>query len=176
MIKYTDTAVTLREIPNEITLCINISNCPCHCKGCHSSYLAEDIGIELGWYDCIAKDGKSTSLYKLILANEGITCVAFMGGDSDPRYLNELAYRIKQGYHEDIKDIKVAWYSGRQELSKEIDLANFDYIKLGPYIEELGPLDNPNTNQKMYKVNKTYEEAGLYVLEDITRLFWKEQP
>lgn len=26
----------------------------------------------------------------------------------------------------------------------------------------------------MYKVNKTYEEAGLYVLEDITNLFWRE--
>lgn len=152
MIKFTDTAITLREIPDEITLCINISNCPCHCKGCHSFYLAEDIGKELGWYDCIAKDGKSASLYKLILANAGITCVAFMGGDSDPHYLNELAHKIKQGYHKDIKDIKVAWYSGRQELSQEIDLANFDYIKLGPYIEELGGLDNPHTNQKLYKV------------------------
>ena len=39
-------------------------------------------------------------------------------------------------------DIKIGWYSGRATLADEIDLYNFDYIKLGPYIEECGPLDN----------------------------------
>ena len=28
MIKYVDTLVSFSEVPNEITLCINISNCP----------------------------------------------------------------------------------------------------------------------------------------------------
>ena len=42
--KYVDTLVSFAEFPKEISLCINISNCPCHCKGCHSSYLSEDIG------------------------------------------------------------------------------------------------------------------------------------
>ena len=40
--------VTFSEFPNEISLCINISQCPCNCPGCHSSYLAEDIGEPLG--------------------------------------------------------------------------------------------------------------------------------
>lgn len=44
MLKYVDARVVFQEIPDEITLAINISNCPCHCKGCHSQYLAEDIG------------------------------------------------------------------------------------------------------------------------------------
>ena len=44
MLKYVDTKVTFAEVPNEISLCINISNCPCKCHNCHSSYLAEDIG------------------------------------------------------------------------------------------------------------------------------------
>ena len=44
MLKYVDTLVTFSEIPDEITLCINISNCPCKCPGSHSSYLAQDIG------------------------------------------------------------------------------------------------------------------------------------
>lgn len=164
MIKYTDTAVTLREIPNEITLCINISNCPCHCKGCHSSYLAEDIGKEL----------THSELDCLISKNGGITCVAFMGGDSNPIDVYYLCKHIGALY----PSLKRAWYSGREQLPLGLErrLGEYDFIKLGPYIEELGPLDNPNTNQKMYKVNKTYEEAGLYVLEDITRLFWKEQP
>lgn len=78
MLKYVDTAVTLREIPDEITLCINISNCPCRCKGCHSSYLAGDIGEDLD----------EDSLVDMMLSNKGITCVAFMGGDSSPEYVN----------------------------------------------------------------------------------------
>ena len=81
MLKYVDTLVTFSEIPDEITLCINISNCPCHCKGCHSSYLAEDIGEELN----------ISTLRELINNNKGITCVSFMGGDSEPSIINILA-------------------------------------------------------------------------------------
>ena len=47
MLKYVETAITFSEVPDEITLCINISNCPCHCKGCHSQYLWEDKGTIL---------------------------------------------------------------------------------------------------------------------------------
>lgn len=177
MIKCADIAVTFGEIPDEITLAINISNCPCHCKGCHSPYLAEDVGIELGWYDCIARTGKSISLYKLILENRGITCVAFMGGDNDARYLNELARRIKEGYHGDIQGIKVAWYSGRQELNSAIDIGNFDYIKLGPYIEELGPLNVETTNQRMYRVlHEVDQDTVSHKMEDITSKFWRKIP
>ena len=39
-------------------------------------------------------------------------------------------------------------------------------IKLGPYIEELGPLNSKTTNQRFYKI-----EEGKLV--DITNLFWK---
>ena len=150
--KYTGTEITFAEVPDEITLCINISNCPCHCKGCHSPYLAEDIGEEL----------TIDSLNELITNNKGITCVAFMGGDSSPEEVNRLA-SIVRTYH----NLKTAWYSGRQELSKDINLNNFDFIKLGPYIEELGPLNNKTTNQKFYKI----EENKLI---DITDIFWSK--
>lgn len=156
MIKYVETAVTFSEIPEEITLAINISNCPCHCVGCHSSYLAEDIGEELN----------SSSLKELIDNNKGITCVSFMGGDSNPSLIDDLAQWVKIYY-----PIKVAWYSGRQELSKDIELRNFDFIKLGPYIEELGPLNSKTTNQRMYKV---VEQDDNYELVDITNKFWKK--
>lgn len=42
--KYVDTKIVFQELPNEITLAINISGCPCACIGCHSSYLSQDIG------------------------------------------------------------------------------------------------------------------------------------
>lgn len=170
MLKYVDTAVTLREIPDEITLCINISNCPCHCKGCHSSYLAGDIGEDLD----------EDSLVDMMLSNKGITCVAFMGGDSSPEYVNWLAGIIRSTNELDKGswvDVRIAWYSGRQELSPAIELKNFNYIKLGPYIEELGPLNNPNTNQRFYEVRMSREidENGnpIYGLTDITDIFWK---
>lgn len=151
MLKYVDAKVTFAEVPDEITLCINISNCPCHCKGCHSPYLAEDIGKVL--------DNKAITT--LISVNKGITCVSIMGGDSDTISVNNLAEYIKFKW----SNIRIAWYSGRQELSKDIDLENFDYIKLGPYKEEFGPLNSETTNQRFYKVSD--EE-----LIDITSRFY----
>ena len=160
MLKYVNTEITFLEVPDEITLCINISNCPCHCIGCHSSYLAEDIGDKL----------TLDKIYKLIENNEGITCICFMGGDSSPKEIDMFARCIK-----DLYDIKVAWYSGRQELSKDINLKWFDFVKLGPYKEECGPLNSKTTNQRMYKVVTDNYEDGTsgYELVDITNKFWK---
>ena len=152
MLKYLNTQVTFSEVPDEITLCINITGCKIGCKNCHSSYLAEDIGEELN----------SFSLKELISNNKGITCISFMGGDSSPSKIDALAQWVKINY-----PIKTAWYSGRQELSKGINLNNFNFIKLGPYIEDLGPLNSKTTNQKFYKI----EEGKLI---DITNLFWKD--
>ena len=47
MLKYADYDIVFQEIPNEVTLAINISNCPNRCVGCHSPYLMEDVGEEL---------------------------------------------------------------------------------------------------------------------------------
>ena len=162
MLKYVGYDIVFREIPDETTLAINISNCPCHCPGCHSSYLAEDIGTPLD----------EDSLVELLLNNKGITCIAFMGGDSDPEYINWLASIMRDMNDSEPgnwADVKIAWYSGRATLAEEIELKNFDYIKLGPYMEEFGPLNNPNTNQRLYKV---IVEDGEYKLTNITYKFW----
>lgn len=154
MLKYTDTEVTFAEVPDEITLCINISNCPCHCKGCHSAYLAEDIGTWL----------THAQIDSAIARNRGITCVCFMGGDTEPNEVNSWAEYIREHY----PFMKVAWYSGKEEISKDIDLNNFDYIKIGPYIEECGPLNSETTNQRFYQVLHSNEVE----LVDITKRFW----
>lgn len=159
MLKYVDTRVCFAEIPDEITLAINISGCPCHCKGCHSAYLAEDIGFYLGL----------SELRKLILDNEGITCVSFMGGDSDPSYITKLATWVNNEF----PHIKVAWYSGRDKIDKCINLNYFDYIKIGPYEQDKGPLNVTTTNQRMYRVVHT--SMGLSKLYDITHKFWKDE-
>ena len=155
MLKYLNTAVTFAEFPDEISLCINITGCKIKCQNCHSSYLSEDIGSLL----------TMRKLKELIESNKGITCIGFMGGDIEPHYINTLAQQVKES-----TDLKVGWYSGRQELDKYINPKWFDYIKLGPYIEEKGSLNNPNTNQKMYKVE---HNNGSDVLINITNKFWK---
>lgn len=163
MLKYIDIKVVFAEIPDEITLAINISGCPCYCKGCHSPYLAEDVGTPL----------IPINIRELLLANKGISCVALMGGDSDPKYINDTAKWIKENGP---KDLKVAWYSGREKLSESINIENFDYIKLGPYIEEFGPLNNKTTNQKFYKVYKEIINSKIsYELKDETYKFWKHE-
>ena len=152
--KFVETNITFSEFPDEIALCINISNCPCHCPGCHSSYLANDIGKELN----------QESLDKLI--TKGISLVGFMGGDANPLFINILAKYVKDKY-----GLKVGWYSGRDYLPDCINLNNFDYIKLGPYIEKLGGLQRHTTNQRFYKILRT---QGHIVLLDITKDFFKD--
>lgn len=152
MLKYVETKVVFREIPNEITLAINISRCPCHCQGCHSSYLAEDIGELL----------TDEALFTLVQKNRGITCLSLMGGDAEPQEINRLAELLRKEFPE----LKIAWYSGRQVLDKAIQLQNFDFVKLGPYQEEDGALNSPTTNQRFYKVVQGQ-------LIDKTFIFWK---
>jgi pyruvate-formate lyase-activating enzyme len=77
--KYVDTLVSFSEIPDEITLCINISQCPNNCKGCHSPWLREDVGEDLnieslikaqGFEDCVAYlDGESA---KIVVKTDGL--------------------------------------------------------------------------------------------------------
>lgn len=97
-----------------------------------------------------------------------------MGGDSNPEDINNLAKYIKKFYN-----LKVAWYSGKQELSTKINLGNFNFIKLGPYKENRGPLNKRTTNQRFYEIkkNNTLEISLLqkrWILEDVTYKFWKD--
>lgn len=87
-----------------------------------------------------------------------------MGGDASPQEVDTLAEWVRGNY----TSLKVAWYSGRRELSEAIHLDNFDYIKLGPYIETMGALNKPTTNQRLYQVQKDLS------LTDITNRFWKK--
>lgn len=161
MLKYVDTKVTFAEVPDEISLCINLSGCPHHCEGCHSSYLQEDIGEELN----------KEELKELVEANPGISCVCFMGGDNDIPWLGTLAQYVKNRY-----ELKTAWYTGlkfRPQLDRPI-CQYFDYIKSGPYIERYGPLTNPKTNQRFYTKGTSMKkmDADLHMWYDTTDKFW----
>ena len=148
MLKYVNTGIVFQEIPDEVTLAINISNCPCHCPGCHSRYLWDDIGMPL-----------DTDAIDAFIERYGddITCLSFMGG------------QLAQYIHETYPQFKVAWYSGRLRVSSAVNKADFDYLKVGPYIQHLGPLKSPTTNQRLYR----QREDGSF--EDITYRFWRQR-
>ena len=138
MLKYANFDIVFQEVPDEVTLAINISNCPNQCVGCHSQYLWRDEGEVLD----------KESLDKLVAQyRTGITCVCFRGGDNDPYDVANLAMYVKNRY----KDLKTAWYSGKNELPDSFHAETFDYIKTGRYDERLGPLNSLTTNQRMIK-------------------------
>jgi anaerobic ribonucleoside-triphosphate reductase activating protein len=156
MVKYTNTQVVFQEVPNKISLAINISNCQNNCRGCHSPYLKKDIGTEL----------TIDELDKLIDTNDGINCVVFMGEGNDQGCLISLAKHVRERYN---NTISTALYSGREEVEWEL-YEYFDYIKVGPYIPEMGPINKTTTNQRFYTRQKF---GNVYERVDLTSLFWK---
>lgn len=156
MIKYKNSMVVFEEIPDEVTLAINITNCQNRCEGCHSPELRGNIGSEL------TKD----VLDELISKNDGITCICFMGEGNDKDALFSLIMYIRQKYG---KQYKIALYSGTNDGP---DFKYWlDYIKVGPYMPEFGPLNKKTTNQRLFKVERKGDEV--FDLIDITSKFWK---
>ena len=149
MLKYipelTDTVI--EEIPDRVTLAVEISNCRGNCPGCHSPFLKDDIGEEL----------TPKVIDKLIADNFGINCFLFLGEGRDPEMLLALARYIRNTY----PAIEIAVYSGREKVEDDF-YDSFDFVKTGPYVEALGPLNKRTTNQRLY-----------YHGKDITSRFWK---
>lgn len=154
MIKYVPemTSVVIEEIPDRVTLAVDISNCQGNCVGCHSPFLKKDIGEEL----------TEEVIDRLVADNFGVDCFLFLGEGKDLEALLRLAAYIRS------KGLAAALYSGRGEVEEGIFKA-FDYVKVGPYIESFGPLNSKTTNQRLYKVS---HNDNSYSLEDITPRFW----
>lgn len=150
MIKYKDYAVVFEEMPKHLSLAINITNCQNHCVGCHTPELREDIGEEL----------TTDVIDRLIHENEGINCVIFMGEGNDRKKLCGLSQHVREKY-----GIVSCLYSGKPNLEQYM-VDNFDYVKVGPYIEEFGPLNKPTTNQRLYKIIGDKQI-------DVTSEFWR---
>lgn len=171
MLKYVNYDIVFQEIPDEVTLAVNLSGCPVGCPGCHSSFLKGDVGDEL-----------SSAVLDRLLEKYGrdITCLCFMGGDGAPQEVAALAAYLKE---KTLGRLKTGWYSGRQELPEGVDPSVFDYVKLGPYVQEKGGLGSSTTNQRLYKVvpgsGAGMSSEGIAAkngrdvfLQDITSVFW----
>lgn len=194
MLKYLDTKITFSEIPDEITLCISITGCKIGCKNCHSSYLAKDIGevLTIGRVEKLLEQNRGVTAICFMGGDNDPKLVNHYAKLIKASHVQQIEYTYKADKDVTLpkgvtlksgdpiavikhvpNPIKIGWYSGRQELSKEIDLNNFDFIKLGPYLEEYGPLNYKTTNQKFYKVVHT--SMGTSKMYDITHRFWKNE-
>jgi len=137
--KYASFDIVFQEIPGEVTLALNLTNCPMRCVGCHSPHLQQDTGEEL----------TQTVLANLIERyKNAVTCLCFMGGDAEPQEVIRYAVFVKNKLS---KTLKTAWYSGKPNIYAGAEFC-FDYIKTGAYIAELGALTSPRTNQRLYKI------------------------
>lgn len=164
MLKYFDYSVTFAEFPDEIALCVNVSNCPNKCEKCSESWLSQDIGFDLNY--------KSVS--DLIKKNPGITLFGFMGGDNDPIERVNLSKFIKNNF-----GIRTGVYSGANSIYLD-GIETFDYYKFGSWIypfdkngdlicyKQCGPICYVGTNQKMFKIKDGK-------MEDITYRFQKDK-
>lgn len=142
-LKYLGYSIALQEVPNEISLVINVSGCPHKCEGCHSQYLWEYEG------NYIAYD------FNNILNFYGgmITCVCFMGGEQN---VDELESYLK--YVEEY-GLKTCLYSGCDSIEEISELLPYlDWVKIGRYEESLRTDNNvqygiklATSNQKIYK-------------------------
>ncbi len=150
--KFHNFDIVFREIPDEVTLAVNITGCPFRCVGCHSPHLREDIGEELD-------EGAVDRMLDRYAS--AITCFCFMGGDACRGEVEQMARHIKTRSH-----LKIGWYSGGMALPPHPDL--FDYVKTGAYMPDKGGLDTPGTNQRMYRRNGQK-------WEDITARFCKKR-
>lgn len=141
--------VVMEEIPGRVSLAVEISNCQGNCAGCHSPFLKEDIGEQLTLDRALS----------LIDDNFGVNCFLLLGEGNDPEALRALA----RGLRSADGHILLALYSGRSVVEDDL-YELFDYVKVGPYIAEKGPLNSPTTNQRLYFHGK-----------DITSSFWRKK-
>lgn len=150
MIRYDGYDITFQEVPDEVSLVFNITNCPGLCDGCHSPWLRGDYGRPL-----------LEDINRIILKyKEMITCVCFMGEGRDRDELKR-AVDIVHSYK-----LKSCIYSGSDENHWE--QYHTDYFKFGSYKPDKGGLSSPDTNQRLYHYTRS---TGEY--EDITFKFYR---
>lgn len=158
MLRYLTYQVLPNEIPNELSLGISVLGCPIHCKGCHSPEVWDVNSRGMG------KELTKESLHALICAQNGVSCVLFMGGDWNPYDLDRAILWASTGL-----EMPCALYSGQEfyDLKKSVDLRWIKYLKWGPYVESLGGLQSRTTNQQIWRL-----ENGIPV-ENLNHYFWR---
>lgn len=137
MLRFHNIQIVLQEVPDQISLCFNITGCPLRCRGCHSPFLwKEGSGEMLSDEVFISYIEKYKSM---------ISCVLFMGGEWEETDLIQKLIIAKQ------YGLNTCLYSGYDNISQNIK-NHLTWLKTGAWIAELGGLDSPTTNQKFVEI------------------------
>lgn len=162
-LRYLNYQVYTNEIPDELSLGFTILGCNVHCPECHSKHVwdinSKDIGHIL----------TRNKFLDVCYDQDGITCILFFGGEWEP---DALMYFL--GIAKD-NGFRTALYTGRtleymDKLNNDYQngiYKSLDYLKVGPYIPEAGPIICSKTNQRLFKLKSQI------VKYDITEKFWK---
>jgi anaerobic ribonucleoside-triphosphate reductase activating protein len=139
-VNYLSHDIVFKEHPKHVSIGLFITGCPNKCPGCHSPVLQTNTGKEL----------TVDELKKILTKYNGLADnVIFFGGDHCAD-LNTLLIVCKEmGY-------KTTLWTGSNSVSG-ITMALLDYLKVGPYKQELGGLSSPMTNQKYFDLKNHLE-------------------
>ena len=134
-LRYKHEEVVWIEVPGEVSLAYQFTGCPLRCKGCHS---ADTWKANSGEILSIEYFSRRLQQYRNL-----ISCVLFMGGEWLPDELTVYLALSRQA------NLKTCLYTGleKEQVPAQL-LPLLDYLKTGPWIPELGGLDQSSTNQR----------------------------
>lgn len=148
--RYYACDVTLVDVPGEISLSFAIAGCQLNCKGCFWQQLKAESGelLDLQTYE-----------NWLLRYKNYVSCVLFYGGEWHVAEL--VAYLQLAQQH----GLKTCLYTGLKKVVPEI-YQQLDYLKTGAYIERLGGLSSPATNQRFRDLKNHVDLTGLFWHKD----------
>lgn len=145
--KYYQYTVVFQEMPDDIALTFELTQCPMHCDGCHSPHLQEDIGETI-----------TLSVFRQIVDKYigMVSAVLFMGSAYNADDQLELAQMLD--YAKSL-GLKTCIWTGESDVCANLK-QYLDFLKTGRYIAEKGALGTPGTNQRYINL-LTNETVGV---------------
>lgn len=167
-IPVVSTTITTAEIPGKIAIAVELGGCLQGCKGCHSPHLSAPVA------DPMTGMSFSGFLTKALQMYPEVNAVVFMGGTCNLNFSLSDLKELIEAMHEIFK-IDFGVYSGNpnDDLDYFLGIQGLRWFKTGNYVEELGGLENPKTNQRFYEKEIVIEtdSSGVYAG---SRYQWKD--
>lgn len=174
VLKYpvVNTDITFNELPDKMAYAIELGACKQFCVGCHSPELQnEDVDL--------------TSLLDILeeaqdAVDAGANAIVVMGGTNNKHITHESLIALLR----DLAFIApTGLYSGSDDEEQDKMIAvegQCTWLKTGPYVDALGGLESPRTNQRFYYISQSYNldknDNVVFVQPsflDETHKFWK---
>lgn len=136
--KIYSTEVSFAEVPDEISLLVNVAGCDLNCPGCHWNEIQDKKIFNFTIDDLMAEIDKNLPL---------ITTVCFMGGEWHHRQLLSMLRATRE------RNLSTCLYTGKKSVTCDLK-DNLDFLKTGKWIASRGGLDAETTNQVFMDLNK----------------------